>query len=208
MVHTRSSNSLLREGLNNDGFVARGVDKFVVQDLDASIVARQLHNLIRDSLRIREGRNILADAGKIEHNILGVGTAQLGFGLLPDQDKVVVAGLLGEHAASLTRQTRVDTAAKALVARRNDEQRLLLRVLALGLERLGLGALKDLVGRLPVLAAVLHGTGGASQLGGGYDLHRLGDLLDVADRLEAAFDFAQSGIASGILGDAAISLRQ
>jgi hypothetical protein len=38
---------------------------------------------------------------------------------------------------------------------------------------------------------------GAGELGGGDNLHGLGDLLDVANGLETAFDFTEGGIVRG-----------
>lgn len=92
----------------------------------------------------------------------------------------------------------MNTAAEALVRAAHDVQSLL----ALGLERLRLSRLKDLLGGLAVLAGLVHGSLGTVQLGGGNDLHGLGDLLDVANRLQTVLDLAQGGIGRGILGGA------
>ncbi len=85
------------------------------------------------------------------------------------------------------------TTAEALVGAADDDQALL----ALALERLGLGRLEHLVAGLAVLARVGHGALGARQLGRGDDLHGVGDLLDVANRLEAALDLTQRGEGGG-----------
>ena len=42
---------------------------------------------------------------------------------------------------------------------------------------------------------------GPGEFGGSDDFHGFGDLFDVADGLEAAFNFAEGGIASSIRGD-------
>lgn len=90
----------------------------------------------------------------------------------------------------------MNTTAETLVrAADNDEV-----LLALALNWLGLGTLENLVGGLTVLAGLKHGPLGAGKLGGGDDLHGLGNLLDVADRLETALNFTKGGIAGGIGG--------
>lgn len=88
------------------------------------------------------------------------------------------------------------TTAQTLVGATDDDQRLL----AVALDGLGLGALEDGVGGLTVLSGLGHGPGGAGELGGGDDLHGLGDLFDVANRLEAALDFTKGSVAGGIGG--------
>ena len=88
----------------------------------------------------------------------------------------------------------MDTTAETLVGTADDDQVLL----ALTLDGLGLGALEDGVGGLAVLAGLGHGPLGAGDLGGGDNLHGLGDLLDVANRLETALNFTEGGIAGGI----------
>ena len=45
---------------------------------------------------------------------------------------------------------------------------------------------------------LVHGPLGAGELGGGDNLHGLGDLLDVADGLETALDLTESGIVGGL----------
>lgn len=101
-------------------------------------------------------------------------------------------------AAHVARKAGVNTTAETLVGAADDVQGLL----ALSLEGFRLGGLEDLLGGLAVFAGLVHGPLGAGQLGGGHDLHGLGDLLDVADRLQAAFDLAQGGVCGGILGGA------
>lgn len=90
----------------------------------------------------------------------------------------------------------MDAAAEALVGGADDKQGLALG----GLEGLGLGLVEDLIGGLAVGLGVGHGALGAGQLGGGDDLHGVGDLLDVADGLEAALDLAEGREASGGMG--------
>ena len=112
-------------------------------------------------------------------------------------DGEVRVGDLEQHLPDLPGHAGVDTTTEALVGAAHDDERLL----ALALHWLGLGAVEDGVGRLSVCAGLPHGLLGAGELGGGDDLHRLGDLLDVADRLEAALDLTERGIAGGIGGD-------
>jgi len=153
-------------------------------------------DLVGNGERVGEGWHVLASAREAEDHVAGVVAAQLRLALLANDGQVGFRGV-GEHLADLSRQARVDTTAEALVgAAYNDEG-----LLSFALDGLGFGALEDGVGRLAVLAGLGHGTGGAGELGRGDDLHRLGNLLDVADRLEAALDFAQGGVAGGIGGN-------
>lgn len=193
----RGSNGILGEGLNDGGLVAGGVDELVVKDLDARVLALELDDLVGDGLGIGEGGDALANTGEAQDDILVVGAAQLGAGLLADDDEVGLA--VGEAAANPSRQTRVHTTAKTLVGTADDVQRLLV----LGLEGLGLSGVVDLVGSSTVLLGVVHGSLGAGQLGGGDDLHGLGDLLDVANGLETTLDLTQGGVGGRIVGSAA-----
>lgn len=91
----------------------------------------------------------------------------------------------------------MDTAAKTLVrGADNDEGFLVFR-----LDRLGLCFFEDGVGSLAVASGFHHCALGSVEFGGGDDLHGFGDFFDVADGFEAAFDFAEGGIAGGIGGD-------
>lgn len=173
-----------------------GIDELVVQDLDLSILVGQANNLVGNSLGIGKGRNVLADTGEGELDILGLGTLQLGLALLAEDNQVVCVGFLGKETTDVTGQTRVDTTAKAFVGRANDEQGLFV----FALEGLGLGLGEDLLGGLAVVLGLGHGTLSAGQLGRGDNLHGLGDLLDVADGLETALDFTEGREASGGMG--------
>lgn len=190
--------SLGGEGLNNVGLVGSSVDEFVVHDLDIGVVGGELDDLVGDSLGISEGRDVLANTSKGQGNVPGVRSAQLATGLLADENEVgrLLAG--GEMAAYVARQTRVNTTTEALVGTAHNVESLL----ALGLERFCLGRLEDFLGGLTVFARLVHGSLRTVQLGGGHDLHCVCDLLDVANRLQTAFDFSQGGVGSGILGGA------
>ncbi len=185
---------LLRKGLDDGGLVAGGVDELVVDDLDVGVVALELQDLVGDGLGVGEGGDVLAGAVEGEDDVAGVGPAQLGARLLADEDEVggLVAG--PDLAAHVARQAGVDAAAEALVGAADDVERLL----ALGVERLRLGALEHLAVGLPVLPGRLHGPLGARQLGRGDHLHRVGDLLDVPDGLEPALDLSQGRVGGSI----------
>jgi hypothetical protein len=200
----RGLDGLFGESLDDGGLVAGGVDELVVQDLDVGVFAWELHDLVGDGLGIGEGGNILADASKAQLDVPAVGTTELRPGLLADEDEVG-SRLLRPHevASDVARQARVNAAAKALVGAADDVENLL----ALALQSLRLGRLEHLVGRVAVLVRIVHCSLGAGELGRGHNLHRVGDLLDVADRLQAALDLAQSSVASSIV-DGAASMRQ
>lgn len=193
----RSSNGILREGLDDGGLVAGGVDELVVEDLDAGVLALELDDLVGNGLGVGEGGDALANTGEAQDNVLVVGTAELGAGLLADDDEV--GGAVSDLAADPSRQTRVHTTAETLVGTADDVQGLLV----LDLEGLGLGGVVDLVGSGTVLLGVVHGSLSAGQLGGGDNLHGLGDLLDVANRLETALDLTKGGVGGRIVGSAA-----
>lgn len=186
---------LLGKCLKGGRLKAGGVDETVVQDLDIGVVAREGEDLLGNGLGLSEGRDILAHTGEAELDVLPVRPAELRLGLLADDDEVVLAGVVESHTADSTAETGVNTTAKTLVGRADDEERLLLV-----LEGLGLGGLVDLVGGLTVRAGLGHGLLGAGKLRRGDDLHRLRDLLDVADGLEAALNLAEGGIAGGGVG--------
>ena len=193
----RSGDGIHRVGRDGLGLVALGVNEVVVEDLNVGVVAGQLHDLVGDRLGIGKGGHILADTSEAEDDILGVGTAKLGSGLLTKNDEV--GGARSDVAADPSRQTRVNTTAETLVGAADDVEGLL----ALGLQGLGLGGIVDLVGRLAVADGVAHGALGAGQLGGGDNLHGLGDLLDVANRLETALDLTEGGVGGSVAGGAA-----
>jgi hypothetical protein len=194
--HTRLLDGLLGESLDDGGLVAGGVDELVVQDLDAVVLGVQEAELVGDGGRVGESRDGLADTREVEDHVLGVAPHHLGLALLAEHGNVDVAGQLavGERPADVTRHTRVDTTAETLVGGAHDEQCLL--ALALGGDSSGL--LEGLLRGLSVDDGLVHGLLGAGELGGGDDLHGLGDLLDVADGLEAALDLTESGIVGGL----------
>ena len=192
---TGLEDGLLGKCLKSGRLVAGGVDELVVQDLDLRVVAREGEDLLGNSLGLLEGRHVLPNAGEADLDVLAVRPAELRLGLLANNDEVVLVGLLGSHAADRAAETGVNTTAETLVGGADDEQRLLL---ALG--SLGLRSLVDLVRGLTVRAGLGHGLLGAGELRRGDDLHRLGDLLDVLDGLQAALDLAKGGIAGGAGG--------
>lgn len=193
---TRVSNSLLRESLLNHGLVATGVDELVVYDLDRDVVGGQQRDLVGDVGGVGKNRNVLSGTGEAEDHVPGVGTAQLRLALLSDDCEIRIGSLL-QHPPDLPRHSGVDTTAETLVGAADDDQGLL----AVALNGLGLGAVEDGVGGLTIGTGLPHGPLGAGELGGGDNLHRLGDLLNVLDRLEAALDFTKGGIAGGIGGN-------
>lgn len=189
---TRLLDSLLGEGLNGGGLVALGVEELVVEDLDGGVLGGEGGDHVGDGGSVGEGRDVLADTGEAEDDVLAVGTTQLGLALLADDGQVGL-GLLEEELAHRPGETRVNTTAETLVGAADDNQGLL----ALALGGLGLGLLENGVGGLTVVAGLGHGPLGAGELGGGDDLHRLGNFLDVADRLETVLNLAQGGIGGG-----------
>ena len=194
--HTRLLDGLLGEGFNDGGLVAGGVDELVVQDLDAVVLGVQEAELVGDGGRVGESRDGLADTREVEDHVLGVAPAHLGLALLANDGNVNVAGqAVGrELLADVTRQTRVDTTTETLVGRADDKEGLL----ALTLSRDGASLLEGLLRGLSVGDGLVHGLLGAGELGGGDNLHGLGDLLDVADGLETALDLTESGIVGGL----------
>lgn len=193
---TGLEDGLLRVCVHGDGLVALGVDERVVQDFDASIVARQQGDLIGNSLGISESGNVLADVAEAHHNLLGVGTGQLGLGLLSEDDQLGV-GVLLKYTTGGLGQTGVDTTAETLVRAGNNDQGLLV------LEGLGFGVLEDGVGGATVDTRVVHGLLGPSKTSRSNNLHGVGDLLDVLNGLETTLDFTQSREVGGVGGRSA-----
>lgn len=193
---TRLLDGLLRESLNDGGLVAGGVDELVVQNLDAVVLGVQEAELVGDGGRVGESGNGLADTREAEDHVLGVAPAHLGLALLAQNCDVDVAGktAAGELPADVTRHTRVDTTAETLVGRAHDKESLLV----LALNRLSASLLESLLRSLTVDDGFVHGLLGAGELGGGDNLHGLGDLLDVANGLETALDLTESGIVGGL----------
>jgi hypothetical protein len=193
---TRVGNGLLGESLLDSGLVATGVDELVVDNLDRDVLRSKHRDLVGNAGGIGEGGDILSGTSEADDHVLRVGTAQLRLALLSNDCEIRLWDL-GQHPPDLPRHSGVDTTAEALVGTADDDQCLL----ALALHWLGLGAVENGVGGLAVGTGLPHGPLGAGELGGGDNLHRLGDLLDVANRLEAAFDLTEGGIAGGIGGN-------
>lgn len=196
MQPTGLEDGLLGKCLNDGGLVARGVDELVVENLDVRVLGREHDDLVGDGGGVGKGRDVLANAGEADLKILAVGAAELGLGLLADDGKIE-AGLLGVETTDISAQTRVNTTAETLVGGADDEQGL---ALTLELGSSGLGGLVDLVGSLTVALGVVHGTLSTSELGRGDNLHGVGNLLDVANRLEAALDLTKSRKGGGRVG--------
>lgn len=97
----------------------------------------------------------------------------------------------------------MDTAAKTLVRGAHYNEGFLI----FGLDRLGLCLFEDCVGSLSVSSRLQHCALGFVEFGRGNDFHGFGDFFDVADGFEAAFDFAEGGITSGICGDGPVDLK-
>lgn len=192
LQHTGLGDSLLRVSLLDSSLVGSSVDEAVVDDLDGSVVGGEHGDLVGNSRGIGEGGDVLSGTSEAEDEVLAVGTGQLGLALLANDGEVGVGGV-EKHLADLPRHSRVDTTTETLVRGADNNQCLLAVV-----DGLGLGALEDGVGGLTVDTRGVHGPLGAGELGGGDDLHGLGDLLDVANRLEAALDLTESGIAGGV----------
>jgi hypothetical protein len=190
-VLTGLGDSLLGKRIKEFGLVARGVDEPVEQDLDVGVLGGQLDDLVGDSLGIGEGRNVLANTSKAQLDGRAVGSAELSLGLLTNDDEVK-GRLCGGHGTDTSAHAGVNTTAETLVGRADDDEGLLVLLL----EGLGLGRLVNLVGSLAIGAGVVHGTSGTGELGGGDNLHGVGDLLDVADGLEAALNLTKGGIGS------------
>jgi len=188
-THTRRKEGVLGKCRNGGRLVARDVDELVVNNLNLAVVAGKLNNLVGDSLGLGEARDILAHASEAQNNVLRVGAGQLGSALLAEDHQVEV-GVADGLTADVAGKARVDATAEALVGAADHDELLL----ALALVGLGLGRRVHLVAGLPVLARLGHAALSTCQFGGSHDLHRLGDLLDVANRLEAALDFSEGRI--------------
>lgn len=183
---TRVGNGFFGESFDWGGLVALIIDELVVYNLNIGIVGWQKGNLIGDGLGICERGDILSDTSEAQDDVLAVRSAQLCLALLAQHDDIGI-WLLNEHPANLFAQTRVDTTTETFVGAGNNNQVLLV----ITLNRLRLGLFEDFVGGLSVLSGVGHRTLSSSELGGSNDLHGLGDLLDIANRLQSVLDFTK-----------------
>lgn len=68
--------------------------------------------------------------------------------------------------------------------------------------------LEDSVGSLSIFARLSHCTLGPGELGGRNNLHGLGDLLNVTNRLQSVLDFTESCEGGGILSNRPIDPKQ
>jgi hypothetical protein len=186
----RSEKSLLRIGWDNVWFVRDGSLERVEDNLNVVVLGWQLLDLVGNSLGLGEGWDILSDTSEGENHVLWVGSAQLSLALLTENSELSI-WLLVEDTSGLLGQLGVDTTAETLVGGSNDDEGLA------SWERLGLGLLEDGVGGLTVDLRVGHGTLGTGELGGGDNLHGVGDLFDVTNGLETAFDFTEGSIIVG-----------
>lgn len=182
-------NGLLRESLNDNGLVALGVQKLVVDDLDGRVVGREGRDLVGNGCSVGEGGDVFTDASEAQDEVFAVRTAQLGLALLAQHNEIGIR-LLQEHLPGGPRHAGMDAATEALVGAADDDE----RFLALALQRLCLGVLENGVGGLAVGAGFGHRPLGTRELCGGDDFHRLCDFLNVADRLQTILDLAQGGV--------------
>ncbi|KAI7165222.1 ATP synthase F1 gamma [Hortaea werneckii] len=195
LLLTGLGDGFFRVGRDDGGLVGLRVDELVVHDLRLSVVLGEKGDLVGNGLRVGEGGDVLADVGEGERDLLRVASAQLSLALLAQNHQVVVGRLLVHQTTDRARETGVDTTAETLVRAADDQQLLLV----LALHSLGLRLIVDSVRRLTVGAGLVHGPLGAGELGRGHDLHRLGDLLDVADGLQTALDLTEGGIVGALL---------
>lgn len=95
---------LLAEGVDDGGLVACGVDELVIHDLDTSIIVLvdKQSDLIGDGGCIHEGRDVLADLGETELDLLAIGSTELGLAFLAEDDQVVGGFVVEEHFADGT----------------------------------------------------------------------------------------------------------
>lgn len=187
---TRSEDSLLRVGWDNSWLVRDGSDERVEDNLNVVVLGWQLGDLVGNGGGLSESWDILSNTTERENHVLWVRSGQLSLALLSQNSEVGI-WLLQEHTSGLLGQLRVDTTTETLVGRSDDDEGLA------GVESLGLGLLVDLVGSLTVDLGALHSTLSTGELGGSDDLHGVGDLLDVTNGLETAFDFTEGSIVVG-----------
>lgn len=192
-------NGLGGEGLLHDGLERDTGKDLVVDNLDVVVLAVQSENLVGNVGSLLESRSLLTGSTERKSQLVGVGSAELGLDLLTDSNNVnqLLARLKVEQLSSNgSSELGVDGATETLVGGDNNPQTLL------GvLSGSGLGVLKDLLGGLVVELGGGHGSLGLSELGGGDNLHGVGDLLNVLNGLESHLDFSKSGVVSGLAKD-------
>ena len=172
------------------------VEEAVVEDLDISVLLGEHDNLVGNGLGIGETRDVLANTLERELDLVGTTTLELSLALLANDDQVEVLALT-VHATNGSAHAGVNTTAETLVGRADDDEG---GLVLLGFGNGSLGGNVDLVGGLTVGTGLGHGALGSGELGGGDNLHGVGDLFDVSNGLETAFDFTEGRVAGGAGG--------
>lgn len=188
---TRLGDSLFRVSFDNDRLVGLSVDESVVDNLNAGVVGWQLGDFVCNGLSFGESWDVLPDIGKIHHEVLLIGSAELGLGLLAE-DHNIGTRLIDHHPSCSLAQAGVDASAETLIRTSHDEQGLLV------FEGFGFGVLEHSIGGLTVGSRIGHGSLGLVETSGSNNLHGLGDFLDVLDGLQPALDFTEGREICGI----------
>ncbi len=136
--------SVFREDLHNIGLEGKSRNVLVVDEVDLVELDAGLDDLVSNGGGIGEGGDILADLVEGEGKVLGKSTAELGLGLLTENNNGGALRGVGitsgsadllELGLGALGDGRVDTTAKTLVGRDNDEE----LTTALGSNSLGVG---------------------------------------------------------------------
>lgn len=133
----RKRTRLLEQGLGLDlddsGLVRDGGDELVVHNRDLVVRNARGEDEVGDTGRVRERRDVTANLVEGHDEVLGEQTRELRLRLVTnDHDGGVLrdAALLGERTAGSLRHGGVDTTAKTLVGRDDEEQGALASILS------------------------------------------------------------------------------
>lgn len=187
---TGSFDGLLREGVNGRSLIRNRRIEVVVDNLNVLVLLLEGHNLMGNGLSHGEAGDIFSNTREAHNDVLRMRPAKLSLALLSKNTEVGLRVGLQLSTDSLG-QAGVHTSTKTLIRGGNNEKSLSL------LLRLGLGLLIDLVVGRTVHPSLDHVALSLVHLRGGDNLHGLGDLFDVTDGLETAFDFTEGGIVVG-----------
>lgn len=192
-------NGLGGVGLLHDGLKRDTGQDLVVDNLNVVVLGVESKNLVSNVGSLLEGGGLLTGSTERQTHLLGVRSAELGLDLLTDSNNVneLLAGLKVEQLSSNgSGKLGVDGTTQTLIGGDNNPQSLLDV-----LRHSGLGVLENLLGGLVVDLGGGHGSLGLTELGGGNNLHGVGNLLNVLNGLESHLDLSKSGIVSGLVLD-------
>lgn len=186
----RRLKSLSGEDRKESGLERNTGKELVVKDFNGVILSTERDDLVGNGSSFNEGRSLLTDRSKRSNNVIGVRTRNLGLDLVTNGNDFSV-GVLGKTVTSSTSKLRVDGTAKTLIGGHGNDE-----LLGSFGGNSSLGIVVDLLVGRAIDTGDSHTTLGLVESGRSNNLHGVGDLLNVLDRLETSLNFTKSSIGS------------